>query len=139
MLDIVIANGTVVTSQGAGAWEVGIQGERIAALGLPGSLPRDGARVIDAAGTIVVPGGIDPHTHLAHAIMSHPDQPSATLGPEDDTPRHGVRRDHHAYRLRLRAARAATSRPPSSSGRRAGRATPTSTTRSTSRCAALST
>src|SRR5882672_6480618 len=85
MLDIVIANGTVVTSEGAGAWEVGIQGERIAAVGLPGSLPREGARVIDAAGRIVVPGGIDPHTHLAHAIMSHPDQPSATLGPEDDT------------------------------------------------------
>src|SRR6266545_7533225 len=85
MLDIVIANGTVVTSEGAGAWEVGIRGERIAAVGLPGSLPRDGARLIDATDTIVVPGGIDPHTHLAHAIMSHPDQPSATLGPEDDT------------------------------------------------------
>src|SRR5437762_941415 len=85
MLDTVIANGTVVTSQGAGAWEIGIKGEQIVALGLPGSLPREGARVIDAAGNIVVPGGIDPHPHLAHAIMSHPDQPAATLGPEDDT------------------------------------------------------
>ena len=85
MLDSVIANGTVVTPQGAGAWDIGIKGEQIVALGLPGSLPREGARVIDAAGKIVVPGGIDPHTHLAHAIMSHPDQPSATLGPEDDT------------------------------------------------------
>ena len=85
MLDTVIANGQVVTPQGAGAWEIGIKGEQIVAVGLPGSLPREGARVIDAAGKIVVPGGIDPHTHLAHAIMSHPDQPSATLGPEDDT------------------------------------------------------
>src|SRR2546421_1379007 len=85
MLDLVITNGRVVTPQGAGAWEIGIKGEQIAAVGLPGSLPRDGARVLDAAGKIVVPGGIDPHTHLAHAIMSHPDQPSATLGPEDDT------------------------------------------------------
>jgi len=85
MLDTVIANGQVVTPQGAGAWEIGITQEQIAVVGLPGSLPRDGARVIDAAGLIVVPGGIDPHTHLAHAIMSHPDQPSATLGPEDDT------------------------------------------------------
>src|SRR2546426_740853 len=85
MLDTIIANGQVVTPQGAGAWEIGIKGEQIVAVGLPGSLPRDGARVIDAAGKIVVPGGIDPHTHLAHAIMSHPDQPSATLGPEDDT------------------------------------------------------
>jgi dihydropyrimidinase len=85
MLDTVIANGRVVTPQGAGPWEIGIKGEQIVAVALPGSLPRDGARVIDAAGTIVVPGGIDPHTHLAHAIMSHPDQPAATLGPEDDT------------------------------------------------------
>jgi dihydroorotase-like cyclic amidohydrolase len=45
----VIANGTVVTSQGAGAWDIGIKGEQIVALGLPGSLPREGARVIDAA------------------------------------------------------------------------------------------
>src|SRR5947208_3115534 len=85
MLDTIVANGQVVTPQGAGAWEIGIKGEQIAAVGLPGSLPRDGARVLDAAVKIVVPGGIDPHTHLAHAIMSHPDQPSATLGPEDDT------------------------------------------------------
>jgi len=85
MLDTVIANGQVVTPQGAGAWEVGVKGEQIVAVGLPGSLPRDGARVLDAAGLIVLPGGIDPHTHLAHSIMSHPDQPSVTLGPEDDT------------------------------------------------------
>src|SRR4029450_4676335 len=85
MLDTVIANGTVVTPQGAGAWEIGIQGEQIVALGLPGSLPREGARVIDAAGLIVAPGGIDPHTHPAPALMSHPAQPAATLGPEDDT------------------------------------------------------
>src|SRR5512134_2115169 len=85
MLDLVIANGQVVTPQGAGAWEIGIHGDRIVAVGLPGSLPRAVARLLDAAGLIVVPGGIDPHTHLAHAIMSHPDQPAATLGPEDDT------------------------------------------------------
>src|SRR5213593_2381739 len=85
MLDTIIANGQVVTPQGAGAWEIGIKGEQIVAVGLPGSLPRDGARVIDATGKVVVPGGIDPHTHLAHAIMSHPDEPGLTLGPEEDT------------------------------------------------------
>jgi len=36
MLDIVIASGQVVTPPGAGAWEIGIEGERIAAVGLPG-------------------------------------------------------------------------------------------------------
>lgn len=85
MLDLVITDGQVVTPEGAGSWDIGVQGERIAVLGLPGTLPRDAARVLDAAGKVVVPGGIDPHTHLAHSIMSHPDQPSLTMGPEDDT------------------------------------------------------
>ena len=31
MLDTVIANGTVVTSQGAGAWDIGIKGEQMVA------------------------------------------------------------------------------------------------------------
>jgi dihydropyrimidinase len=85
MLDTVIANGQVVTPDGAGTWDVGIQGEWIVAVALPGTLPREGVRVVDAAGKIVVPGGIDPHTHLAHPIMSHPEEPSITLGPEEDT------------------------------------------------------
>src|SRR2546427_656675 len=83
MLDLVIRGGRVVTPSGVGDWDVGVQGERIAALGAPGTL--DAGRVIDATGKVVVPGGIDPHTHLAHAIMSHPDEPGLTLGPEEDT------------------------------------------------------
>ena len=43
--------------------------------------PPEGASVIDAAGKIVVPGGIDPHTHLAHSIMSHPEDPARRWGP----------------------------------------------------------
>jgi dihydropyrimidinase len=85
MLDMVIANGRVVTPEGVGAWDVGIEGERIAAVAHRGSLPVEGVRVLDATGKIVVPGGIDPHTHLAHPIMSHPEEPGVTLGPEDDT------------------------------------------------------
>ncbi len=85
MFDIVIKNGQVVTPQGAGMWDIGIAGEHIAAVGLPGTLSDASSRVIDATGKIVVPGGIDPHTHLAHSIMSHPDEPGFTLGPEDDT------------------------------------------------------
>src|SRR5207249_718567 len=42
----------------------GIAGEHIAAIGAPGSLAALGAgRVVDAAGQIVIPGGIDPHVH----------------------------------------------------------------------------
>ena len=85
MLDLVIRGGRVVTPQGVGAWDVGVQGERIAVLAEPGSLPTDAAKVINAAGLVVSPGGVEPHTHLAHAIMSHPESPSITLGPEEDT------------------------------------------------------
>src|SRR5215475_3736119 len=84
-LDLLIRGGTVVTPQGAGAWDVGVAGERIAAVAAAGTLPAEGARVLDAAGLIVVPGGVEPHTHLAHAIRTVPDEPGLTLGPEDDT------------------------------------------------------
>ena len=85
MLDLVIRGGRVVTPQGVGSWDVGVQDGRIAVLGAPGTLPTEAARVIDATGLIVTPGGVEPHTHLAHAIMSHPESPSVTLGPEEDT------------------------------------------------------
>jgi dihydropyrimidinase len=84
-LDLVIRGGRVVTPDGVGEWDVGIAGERIAAVGVGGGLPADGARVLDATGLIVVPGGVEPHTHLAHAIRTQPDEPGLTLGPEDDT------------------------------------------------------
>ena len=57
-LDLIIRGGTVITPQGVGPWDVGVQGERIAALALPGTLPVDGARVLDAHGRIVTPGGV---------------------------------------------------------------------------------
>jgi len=85
VLDLVIRGGRVITPQGVGAWDVGVQEERIAVLGAPGTLPGEASRVIDATGLIVAPGGVEPHTHLAHGIMSHPESPSITLGPEEDT------------------------------------------------------
>ncbi len=84
MLDLVIRGGQVVTPQGAGTWDVGVQDDRIAAVTAPGTLGEAG-RVIDATGKIVVPGGVEPHTHLAHFIAMHPDEGLFTLGPEDDT------------------------------------------------------
>ena len=85
MLDLVIRGGQVITPQGVGKWDIGVEGERIAVLAAPGALPTESARVIDANGLIVSPGGVEPHAHLAHAIMSHPEEPAATLGPEEDT------------------------------------------------------
>jgi dihydropyrimidinase len=84
VLDLVIRGGQVVTPQGAGMWDIGVQGERIAAIATPGSLPAEG-RVIDATGKIVVPGGVEPHTHLAHFVGMFPDEQFHTLGPEEDT------------------------------------------------------
>ena len=57
MLDMLIKGGQVVTPSGVGNWDVGVEGERIVAVALPGVLPEEGATVIDASGKIVVPGG----------------------------------------------------------------------------------
>src|SRR5437879_2558277 len=84
MLDLVIRGGEVVTPQGVGAGDVAVQGERIVAVGLPAERWEAG-RVIDATGKIVVPGGVEPHTHLAHFISMHPEENLHTLGPEEDT------------------------------------------------------
>ena len=81
VLDFVIRGGQVVLPAGPGAWDIGIEGERIVAIALPGTLPTESARVIDASGKIVTPGGVEPHAHLAHGIMSHPEAPAMTLGP----------------------------------------------------------
>ena len=64
MLDLIIRGGQVVTPEGTLEMEVGIQGEKIAAVALPGALEVEAGRTIDATGKIVLPGGIEPHTHI---------------------------------------------------------------------------
>ncbi|MBV8889061.1 MAG: amidohydrolase family protein [Alphaproteobacteria bacterium] len=64
MLDIIIIGGVAVLPTGPQEADIGIAGDKIAAIGAPGSLAALGAgRTIDAAGQIVIPGGIDPHVH----------------------------------------------------------------------------
>src|SRR5215467_14381670 len=61
--DTVIQGGTVVTATDTYAGDIGIVGDRIAAIAQ--TLPIENAtRVIDARGKLVLPGGIDVHTHL---------------------------------------------------------------------------
>jgi dihydropyrimidinase len=61
--DTVIQNGTVVTATDTYASDIGILGGKIAAIAQ--SLPVEGAdKLINAAGRMVMPGGIDVHTHL---------------------------------------------------------------------------
>src|SRR5512137_1518733 len=57
-----ITHGTVVTASDTFGADVLIDGETIAAVG--GALDARADRVIDAAGQLVLPGGIDVHTHL---------------------------------------------------------------------------
>ena len=68
MIDLVIRGGQVVTPEGVGAWDVGIDGERIVAVAAAGTLPAESARAIDATGKLVIPGGIDPHVHTGWPI-----------------------------------------------------------------------
>src|SRR3982074_857612 len=61
--DTVIQNGTVVTATDTSVADVGIAGDKISAIGA--GLPVENAsRVLDAANHLVLPGGIDVHTHL---------------------------------------------------------------------------
>jgi len=69
MLDMIIKGARVVTPSGVGEWDIGISGEKIAAVGLPGLLPEENSTIIDAAGKIVVPGGIETHAHAAANVQ----------------------------------------------------------------------
>ncbi len=61
--DTLIRNGTVVTATDTFAADLGINDGKISAIAA--QLPVENAgRVIDAAGRLVMPGGIDVHTHL---------------------------------------------------------------------------
>ncbi len=84
MLDLVIRGGEVVTPQGVGKWTIGVKDEKIVFVGLDGEAAQAG-QAIDATGKIVVPGGIEPHTHLRSLITMQPGGALYTLGPEEDT------------------------------------------------------
>lgn len=70
--DIVIRNGQVADGTGKKlfAADVALKGDRIAAVGVPGSLKGDNE--IDAAGKVVAPGFIDVHTHDDTYIIDNP-------------------------------------------------------------------
>lgn len=63
MFDTVIAGATVVTPDGPGQWDIGIENGEIAAVTASGKLDGLGIDQISLTGLLVVPGGVDPHIH----------------------------------------------------------------------------
>lgn len=64
MFDTVIKNGTIITAYDTIKADIGIDGEKIAAIGHN----LTGKKVIDAAGKLVTPGAVDIHVHLEMPI-----------------------------------------------------------------------
>lgn len=83
MFDLLLRADRAVTALGTGAFDIAIAGGRIAALAAPGTFAAsDAARVIDAGGKIVIPGGIDPHVHCKWHLPN-PDGSAGLTDPPD--------------------------------------------------------
>jgi len=67
-MSIIIRGGTVVNADRAFKADVLCEGDKIVAVGSNLQAPAD-AQVIDAGGQYVMPGGIDPHTHMNLPFM----------------------------------------------------------------------
>jgi len=61
-VSVLIKNGTIATAADLYTGDVLVEGERISTIGTSLTMPAD--RIIDASGKLVLPGGIDVHTHL---------------------------------------------------------------------------
>src|SRR5688572_29692316 len=61
-MSVLIRNGTLVTASESFPSDILIEGETITRIGP--DLESGSAQVIDAAGKLVLPGGVDAHTHL---------------------------------------------------------------------------
>jgi dihydropyrimidinase len=67
-MSIFIRGGTVVNADARQKADVYIENGKIQAVGLDLEVP-SGCEVIDASGQLVMPGGIDPHTHMQLPFM----------------------------------------------------------------------
>lgn len=66
---ILIKGGTVVTAEGESRADVYIEGEKVVAVGPNVAAGLSPQRTIHAGGAYVMPGGIDPHTHMELPFM----------------------------------------------------------------------
>ncbi len=63
MLDLAITGATVVTPGATKPADVGVKDGKIASIAAPGKLEQ-AAQTLDARGMLLLPGAVDPHTHL---------------------------------------------------------------------------
>jgi dihydropyrimidinase len=63
MYDLLVHGGTVVTPGSSRQLDLAVSGGEIVAVEPHGDLSHEARKVIDASGKIVMPGGVDPHTH----------------------------------------------------------------------------
>jgi allantoinase len=78
MLDMLIANGSVLSERESFQAHVGIEDGKVAALFAPGSPPPAALEVIDATDLLVCPGAVDAHTHFTG--LHHRHEEGVTLG-----------------------------------------------------------
>lgn len=62
-MDLIIKNGTIISPTETYKADIAVRDGKILAIG--SEFPEAGAKIVDAAGKLVLPGAIDVHTHLA--------------------------------------------------------------------------
>jgi dihydropyrimidinase len=85
MYDLLVLGGTVVTPTSTEQRDVGVRSGLIADVDAPGALGQEAARIVDASGCLVIPGGVDPHVHYSvgfGAVHAEPQEysPAAAYG-----------------------------------------------------------
>jgi len=101
-MSVLIKGGRIITAADDYVGDVYVEGERISLIGE--SLDLQAERVIDAAGKYVLPGCVDPHTHLdmpfgGTTTIDDVESGRPRLRSADDVPR---RLHHPAARLDVR-------------------------------------
>jgi dihydropyrimidinase len=61
-MSILIKHGTLVTAEKSFVADILIEGERIERIAA--QIDHPGAQIVDASGRLIMPGGVDPHTHF---------------------------------------------------------------------------
>ena len=68
MFDLIVRGGRVVAGDRVAELDIAVRGGQIVAVAEPGVITEEAQRVVDASGHIVVPGGVEPHAHIAWPI-----------------------------------------------------------------------